>query len=184
MKYIIFSIVFMFCSIAQAQTISCGGPQVLRITTRFLPPVITTEAPVSGYNLFHGNISGQYDVPAVDVGRPVVGTDGVSIAQTKDFPANKDHFFVMTAYGPGGESIKSNEIKVSKTTTGPCNIPAPPVLKDAVIAAVVAMRNSADKLAKVENTLRTNATNLEKALNNSAKVAGIDSNILDVEVGF
>ena len=160
MKYVAILFIVGFASFAQAQD-TCGI-----VSQKFVIKFKgshTEEAPVTNYKVFHGLASGQYEEP-IDIGNPPADPDGVSLAPLEGtYPTTKDHYFAMSAVGPGGESNKSNEIKIA-TSFIPCP-PAPPTLKEVAKQTVISMRSNADKLSKIEKSLRLNADKLESALN-------------------
>lgn len=105
--------------------VPCGPAERVTIRVRFQP-----SAGATGYRLYARSADGVYGANFTDLGLPATQPDGALLSDPVNtgFNTAEDHFVVVTAVGPGGESEKSNEQKVAKRVSGPCTVtptPAP-----------------------------------------------------------
>jgi len=109
------------------------GPATSGLRVRFQAP-LDQGAGVTGYRLYTAALSEQYTTP-IELSLPTAEAGGLLIAQVPESLSTRTAFYaVMTAYGPGGESINhSREVLVPATTSGDCRPPGAPTLLEITV---------------------------------------------------
>jgi hypothetical protein len=90
--------------------LACEGEQLATYEFRWRIP----EGEVTAYRAYVGTASLSYAEP-VELDFVTVGEDGVATAAIADFDTSGDSYVALTALGPAGESLLSNELYVPAT---------------------------------------------------------------------
>jgi hypothetical protein len=98
---------------------ACEGPLKTDYSLRWRPP----EGEVTGYRAYVGTASMSYADP-IELGVPAALTDGTLAASIEGLDTAGDSYVSLTAQGPGGESILSNEIVIPATRCSEACTPA------------------------------------------------------------